>query len=112
MENSVILINGPTEGPKRDGEYRATAVFCTVVTLMSFTQAGVTTSKSFPGLAGSSAVPALFKAVAAGAAGMGTSPELTSFVGLGFFLGLDNRLYPPWPEPETWMHDGIPLGHL
>lgn len=43
---------------------------------------------------------------------MGTSPELTSFVGLGSFLGLDNRLYPPWPEPETWMHDGIPLGHL
>lgn len=30
---------------------------------------------------------------------MGTSPELTSFVGLGSFLGLD-LLYPPWPEPE------------
>lgn len=34
---------------------------------------------------------------------MGTSPELTSFVGLGSFLELDNRLYPPWLEPETWM---------
>lgn len=34
---------------------------------------------------------------------MGTSPELTSFVGLGSFLGLDNRLYPSWPEPETCM---------
>lgn len=31
---------------------------------------------------------------------MGTSPELTSFVGLGSFLGLDSILYPPWPEPE------------